>query len=156
MDKDKKRKGLSKSGLVAAGVAVLIVLAVIAALLLIKPKPEILDGDGFYRTAYPLTQPQYPQMNPYPEETGRDFKQNYEAWNESVQAQRRELDFAPELQDFFINSMNAFLRDTEGENRLVSPLNLYMSLSMLAEVSGGESREEILNALNCPDIVNEA
>ena len=91
-------------------------------------------------------------MKPYPQEMGRDFDTEFELWSQSVQAQQRELDFSPELQDFFENSIRAFLSDGDTENRLVSPLNIYLSLSLLSEVTEGDSRQEIMSALNCPDM----
>ena len=60
------------------------------------------------------------------------------------------------LADFFTLSMAEILggAETEGNhaNRLYSPLNSYMALAMLAECTGGESREEILQLLGADSI----
>ena len=60
------------------------------------------------------------------------------------------------LADFFTDSMAEVLggAETEGnhENRLYSPLSSYMALAMLAECTGGESREEILQLLGADSI----
>ena len=51
------------------------------------------------------------------------------------------------MQSFFVRSAQAFLAGDEGQNRVYSPLNVYMALSMLAQLTGGESREQILTLL---------
>ena len=43
--------------------------------------------------------------------------------------------------------MEVFLSGAGEENRVYSPLNVYMALAMLAEVTGGESRAQVLNLL---------
>lgn len=53
------------------------------------------------------------------------------------------------LYDFYYDTAREFLSDTGTENRLYSPLNLYLALGMLAEITEGESREQILDLLNC-------
>ena len=111
MDTKDNKKGLSKTGLVIFAVLILLILALIAAVLMLKPssvlKPETLDGDGFYRTAFPVEEAVYPEMKPYPAQMGRDFNEEYEAWNECVEAQRRDLEFSPELEAFYTLSINA-------------------------------------------------
>ena len=47
--------------------------------------------------------------------------------------------------------LNAFLSDTK-ENAVFSPLSLYFSLASLAEMSGGETRDQILDLLGEQDI----
>lgn len=51
------------------------------------------------------------------------------------------------LQPFFVRSTQTFLTGERGENRVYSPLNVYMALSMLAQVTRGESQEQILSLL---------
>ncbi len=52
---------------------------------------------------------------------------------------------------FYADTMAALLRDGT-ENRVFSPLNLYVALSMLAETAGGDSRQQILDLLGQKDI----
>ncbi len=97
-----------------------------------------------------ITSPKYPQMAPYPDEgSGED---DYDRWAESREAQRRDLGDISPLTEFFKKSTGVFLADTQGENRNFSPLNVYMALSMLAEITGGESREQVLNLLGSGSI----
>ncbi len=53
---------------------------------------------------------------------------------------------------FYKTVMGQFLVGEKGENRVFSPLNVYMGLSLLAETSDGESREEILSLLGVKDL----
>ena len=117
-------------------VAAVLVLAIIGGIFL-RP------GGGL--TAYAIAEAQYPEMAPYPGEPHTDAA--YDAWWESMVAQRRDLGDISPLQSFFARSAQTFLTGTEGENRVYSPLNVYMALSMLAQLTDGESREQILTLL---------
>ena len=56
------------------------------------------------------------------------------------------------LSERFLPMMSALLAGSNGENRICSPLNVYMALAMLAECTDGESRTQILDALGEDDI----
>lgn len=51
------------------------------------------------------------------------------------------------IEAFYKASLAEMLRTENGENTVYSPANLYMALAMLAESTGGESREQILTLL---------
>lgn len=111
-----------------------------------------------------LAQPEYPQMAPYPDErsfvdpqTGEfdsnGFSEVYSAWVGSQKAQYNQPEgYADSLQPFFKNSMTTFLSPRNGDNTVYSPANVYMALAMLAEVTGGNSRQQILDLLDAADI----
>lgn len=70
-----------------------------------------------------------------------------------VDAFREELPrHAEALAPFFEKSTRQILSGHGGENQIYSPLNLYMALSMVAEVTGGSTRGQILDLLGAPDI----
>lgn len=106
----------------------------------------------------------YPEMAPYPNEmeyvdkkTGEfddeAFSVVYDAWRESQNTQRRQPDgYADGLDAFFVQSIRQFLSRTNGQNRAYSPLNVYMALGMLAELTDGNSRQQILDLLDAADI----
>ena len=99
--------------------------------------------------AVTATEPVYPKMVQYPS----DGETGWDKWHESLRKQR---DSAPEgysdtLWDFYGDSTRTFLSGAQ-ENRAYSPLSLYMALSMLAECASGESRGQILELMNAPDI----
>lgn len=105
----------------------------------------------------------YPEMPPYPNEreyidkkTGEfdsdGFSQVFDAWWEEKRS-RRNLpeECMDSLKPFFVSSIRQFLTEEipgqEGENRIYSPVNVYMALSMLAEITDGDSRQQILSLL---------
>lgn len=93
----------------------------------------------------------YPEMAPYPGENASDKEQ--EAWFDSLQAQRNQPEgYADGLDAFFTASARQLLSGADGENRVCSPLNVYMALAMLAETAGGESRQQILELLGADSI----
>lgn len=98
----------------------------------------------------PLAEPSYPDMPPYPS-TGEDYAfldpDAYSAWRQAVRAQARENGYEEGLAPFLAASGQVFLGDAAGENRVYSPLSLYMALAMLAETTGGETRSQVLTLL---------
>ena len=80
------------------------------------------------------------------------FSKAYDAWWESLQAQRRDTGYAQGLESFWEKTVPVFLDGELGENRAYSPLNVYMALGMLAELTGGDSRQQVLDLLGASDI----
>lgn len=56
------------------------------------------------------------------------------------------------MRDFFSRSMATTLSELNGQNGAYSPLNLAIGLSVLAELTTGEAQQQILTALNAPDM----
>ena len=111
-----------------------------------------------------LAAPSYPEMAPYPDEmsfvdekTGEvdseGFDAVYTAWREDRNNQYNQpVGYADGLNAFFQTSMPQFLAGQPGENAVCSPLNLYMALALLAEVTEGETRQQVLDLLNAAGI----
>lgn len=59
-------------------------------------------------------------------------------------------DFLPGVYDYLGKTMEQYLPGTE--NGAFSPMNLYMALAMLAEATGGDTRQEILDFLGAPNV----
>ncbi|MBR6487953.1 MAG: hypothetical protein IKT20_03510, partial [Clostridiales bacterium] len=53
---------------------------------------------------------------------------------------------------YYTDITRTVLSDKVGENKVFSPLCMYMSLSMIAETSDGNTRQQILNIMHQPDI----
>lgn len=121
-------------------------LGLVAAVLAVAILGGVLLRPGGGLTAYAIAQAEYPKMAPYPGE-GSGGSAAYDAWWESVTAQRRDLGNTSALEAFFARSAQTFLTEEPGENRVYSPLNIYMALSMLAQLTDGDSRGQILEAL---------
>ena len=111
-----------------------------------------------------LASPGYPEMSPYPDEmsfvnekTGEfddeGFDKVYTAWREDRKNQYSQPEgYADGLDVFFRTSMPQFLAGQPGENAVCSPLNLYMALALLAEVTDGDTRQQVLDLLNSDGI----
>lgn len=56
------------------------------------------------------------------------------------------------LKEFFGRSITQSLSGTAGENTTYSPINLYMALALTAELTGGESRQQILTLLGADSV----
>ena len=114
----------------------------VAALLILAIGVGVFLGNGLFGTAaYAIERAQYPAMATYPKNPEADLGK----WMESRRLQRAYFGAGEGLDGFFTR-MTAELLSGSG-NRLYSPLNIYMALAMLAEVTAGESREEILSLL---------
>ncbi|MDD6296768.1 MAG: serpin family protein [Firmicutes bacterium] len=103
-----------------------------------------------------LAAAEYPQMAAYPNELkyikwngefdDEAFRQVYDRWRDDLNDLRPEEDFADGLETYFPTAARALLSGSQG-NRVCSPLNVYMALAMLAEITDGDTRQEILAAL---------
>ena len=111
-----------------------------------------------------LAAPSYPEMAPYPDEmsfvdekTGEfddeGFDAVYSAWTQDRRDQYDQPEgYADGLEAFFQTGIPEFLAGDPGENAVCSPLNLYMALALLAEVTEGDTRQQILDLLNSSGI----
>lgn len=118
-----------------------------------QPEPE---GGALASPVYPSMHPQ-PNQADYATEDGWDVDEEYytalRAWREDLNKLRTHpVDYADGLTPWFSGSIRQFLSGGEGENRVCSPLNIAMALSMLAEVTDGESRQQLLDLLGAADL----
>ena len=113
--------------------------------------------------AVTLAAARYPEMAPHPNiddytvpligTVDRDkYNKAYSAWLESREALRSGMDYTGLLDGFLSASTAQFLTNAGEENRVWSPLNVYLALSMLAETAGGNSREQLLDLLGADSI----
>ena len=102
-------------------------------------------------TAYAISEANYPKMAKYPDENSPTFDDDYDKWWESIKGQERETDYKNGVKPFVEQTAQQFLSDTE-QNKVYSPLNVYMALAMLAEITGSDSRQQILDLLSSDSI----
>ena len=79
-----------------------------------------------------------------------DFDERSRAYYNAVRALRGDgVDAAavPALTDYSVKTAAALLSDTDGENVVYSPANLYLALSMLSETTDGGTRAQLLDLL---------
>lgn len=117
-----------------------------------KPSINIpVAPEGYYQQ-YLAAAPQYPQMAPYPTEDDTGIS-GYDAWWQSQKTQYNQPEgYADSAEPFFSQITASLLSGEEGQNMACSPVNVYMALAMLAEVTEGESRQQILDALGADSI----
>lgn len=104
--------------------------------------------------ALQLVKAEYPEMVQYPitDEMSYD-REAYEAWMTCRLAQQSpDKTYQNGIREFYEVTMQEFLSDTAGKNKVYSPLNVYMALAMLAETTAGESRQQILDLLHADSI----
>ncbi len=99
-----------------------------------------------------LASAEYPEMPQYPGGNENDDAA-YKKWSDAKKILRDQpAGYDEGFDEFFKNSTLIFLKGTETNNRIYSPLSLYMVLSMSAEISGGNTRQQILDVLEHDDI----
>lgn len=106
------------------------------------------QGSPLVTSAYAVAEAQYPEMAEYPnnESDWQKWEKDFNAWREDRTALSRD-GYGEGLDGFFADTIREYLSGAEGENKVYSPLNVYMALAMLAEITDGSSRRQILDLL---------
>ena len=77
----------------------------------------------------------------------------YLAWQQDRERRLSQPDgYAASLDGYFTAASRQFLSGADGVNRVFSPLNVYMALAMLASITDGASRQQILTLLGAADM----
>lgn len=93
----------------------------------------------------------YPKMAQYPSDL--NDREAYEAWQKDRRArQNNSINYSGSFSSFFKKTALEFIGDTDTENRVYSPLNVYTALSMLAETTDSNSRKQLLKLLGVNSI----
>ena len=101
-------------------------------------------------TPLALASPVYPKMAERPAD---GYGEGYGEWREDRRAQQAMAEGHTDgMTDYYADTMAQFLAGKAGENRVYSPLNVYLALSMLAETAEGNSRKQILDLLGVSDL----
>lgn len=146
---------------IAAAAAVLAAALIAGCLLWPAASPLAIEG-------YAIAGAEYPEMAAYPDESvyytldpgdeeayeaaDAEFTAQYDAWSQDVYARRGLDNHAAGLADYLTRGAAQFLSGAGSENRALSPINVYMALAMLAELTEGESRAQILSLLGAEDM----
>lgn len=142
-----KKKRRARAGWISAAAAVLVV-AVLCGVLL-RP-----GNSPLVTSAFAIAEAEYPEKAPYPDRMAYAENDDWDAydkafseWWAGATAQSGPIGYANGLESFFAAAIPAFLSGAGEENAVCSPVSAYMALAMLAEVSDGESRAQILRLL---------
>lgn len=121
------------------------------------------QGSSSHATNGAIVEAVYPVVAQYPIEseytdsaTGAiidSYYTAYDAWLASRDvSESLPEDYEEGLGSFYSSLSRQFLTDAGDENRIISPLNIYMALGMLSEITDGDSRSQILSLLGARDI----
>lgn len=114
--------------------------------------------------AFALGEATYPPMARRPDQTdyfkteaaaergSAAYDKADDAWRKARAAQADQLDYEKDLEAYLQKVIPEFLSGAAGENQVFSPANVYMALSMLAEVTAGDSQKQILELLGASDL----
>lgn len=127
------------------------------------PTTTIKHRDDIEISAEPLCNVVYPETVEKPDYDlyiGEEYDPAvYEAYREKVQEYNRSINKKRELSkdireyyDFYRTSAREILGSAGDGNMVYSPLAVYEALSMLAEITDGSTRDEVLEVLGAPDI----
>lgn len=151
-----RRPGLRRATAIAAVFLLVVGIALIG--LTRRPAPATEEDLLPQVNASPaaLATPVYPLMSVYPDESKYmknndwdSFSLEYDAWWSDLQTQRNQPQgYADSLSVYFSAVIPALLEAEGADNAVCSPLNVYMALAMLAEITDGTSRQQILDVLN--------
>ena len=94
---------------------------------------------------------EHPDLDDYKDR--ESYMADVELWKAETDHRRTTRENAAiSLSPFFIEASAEFLASQNNENALWSPINAYIGLSMLAEITDGDSRKEILDLFGAEDI----
>ena len=130
-------------GAVAAALAIVICIGSFFNIPVITANAVALPGD-----------PRVTQRPVYNDYKDRDkYTTDYDIWkNESDYRRTIKESAVNSLSQFFTEASAEFLNSQDSENALWSPVNAYIGLSMLAEITDSDSRKEILDLFGVEDI----
>ena len=138
--------------LIAVAICAVIIIAGIIVVLSLKKEGQPsshVDNSGGIKTvtaAYPETAFKSMSVQEFLEGTA------YMEWMDSYREQlSKSVGIQQELNHYYAAIMPQLLT-AENENTVCSPLNTYIAFAMLAEVSGGNTRQQILDMLGAADI----
>ena len=131
--------------------------SIVAAVLVIAVGVGAIFGgmnDPLAVKAHAVCEAEYPKSVPYPKTNifGEPSGIGYKAWNEDRRERAKFYGAGEGLEAFFERSTAEFLSGAGDKNVVYSPLNVYMALAMLAEMTDGESRAQILSLIGAKDI----
>ncbi len=120
-------------------------------------KPLIAFTGAIYEAKYPACVP-YPKEADYMRIDGslrsEEYSEAYDKWLDDMSAKRRLTLQSTDTSvgTFSAKTVKNIFTNSDGENLVYSPVNLYIALSMLAETTDGETRTQLLDLLGVSSI----
>ncbi len=122
------------------------------------------DGGSYVLLSeHAISEAQYPEMAKYPDESAYyddngefdddAFQEVFDAWwSDCYNRRAMPTDYADAVREFIAASVPEMLGNADGKNMVYSPVNVYIALSMLAELTDNESRQQILDVLGVDSV----
>ena len=123
-----------------------------------EEQPDCIGDPTTQQLAAPVetAMAQYPNEAKYIGSNGNfnseKYNEDWDAWWESYQEKTADMIDPAAMTHWFTTGIPALMQDAGKENRVCSPLNVYMALSMLAAVTDGQTRQQILDALGAESL----
>lgn len=138
----KKRKRTFWKIAVAAMLAIVIGLNVLNA-------PSMIMAKTIAEASKPRI-PEHPDLDDY--EDREEWRADVEAWDAQFVARNENADLAMlGLHTFFVEGNRQFLQTVQNENKIWSPINAYIGLAMMTELTEAETRQQILDTFGVED-----
>lgn len=139
----------------SAAIAAVLVFAIGFPILFGNTTPAMQDKFGNTTPAMQvkaLCEAEYPKMAQYPNENSLNFSSSFDAWSADRRERRSYIGKGSLSEEYLRATATELLGDAGAENLVYSPLNIYMALAMLAEITDSESRAQILSLLGETDV----
>ena len=117
--------------------------------------PEASMTDGQLAAPPEVTSVPYPKETDYVKNGTVDYDaydKAYDDWQAARQEKLQTMVDPADVAHWFTNSIPVLLQGAGDENRVCSPLNVYMALAMLAAVTDGQTQGQILDALGADSL----
>lgn len=123
----------------------------------IKHRDDIeINAEPLCNVVYPETieKPEYEDYMPdgYDPDIYEVYRDKVKEYYQSINEKHELAKDISEYFDFYSSSAREILGSADGENIVYSPLAVYEALSMLAEITDGSTRDEVLSVLGSSDI----
>lgn len=132
------------------------VAAMLAVVIAVSVYLRPMTDDPIILRAYAMETAVYPTQAPFPDENkyhGDAWSAANKAWHDNKTQIKTKYGAVPlELNGFFQTTIADVLSGNGTQNTVYSPINVYMALAMLAEVCAGNSRQQLLELLECEGV----
>ncbi len=104
----------------------------------------------------PLANVSLPEMFEYPKweeyTDWNEYDKAYDDWSNAIRQLRNVQGKSQGINGFIARSIGEVLSNDDNENTIYSPLNVYLALGMLAEITDGDTRQQVLDLVGSESI----
>lgn len=149
----KKRKGKPAARVLAFSAAAVAV--VFCAAFAFSVLPQKISELTYSR--YAVAKAVYPAQSAYPSDFALNRSEKMDKWREEKDVRDTAAEnISEQAGEFFSLTTREFLSEAQNENRIYSPVSLYVALAMLAQSTSGSTQEQALNVLGAQSVQQAA